>query len=179
MRVRLLSIVLLTWTVVACRQDEYGLAGSRSAGFRSSSLVTEYRLERKSGSKIALAHVLFVPDRDVPAGGFGNGTSTGGTANRLKLRFHYYETDTGFSVDARPVEIIDAMTVQSGTRSFQLKQGNLFVALVHDDGSVDLTQLPHVVHDEGVEAEAILERMKRASPGHARVQAVEARKAAA
>ena len=175
---KVLTILLLTSSVAACRWSEHvehGLAGSRHASFQGSELVTDFRNDRKS-TKIALAHVLFIPDRDVPVGGFGNFSSCGGSVARQEMGFHYYE-DTGFSVQAEPVAILDATTVKSSKQVFHLSEGNLFVALVHDDGTVDLSQVHRVVQDANVPAEAILDVIKVASPRNARVQALIAPKA--
>jgi hypothetical protein len=159
--------------MMACQRGAQGLAGSRHASFHGSTLITEYRNDHRRNTKIALAHVLFVPDRDVPRdGGFGSGTGSGGTVDKHELSFQYYDTDSGVSVRARPVTITRSKSMEAGGRTFELARGNVFVALVHSDGSVVLSQMRQVIEEADASEESILAVMKAALPNDARLQAV-------
>lgn len=135
-------------------------------------LTSEYQTDRRSREKTALAHVLFIPDVDVPKGGYGISGGNGGNPERQMLHYDYHELD-GIHLKAQPVTIVKWASVEGGGRTYSLAKGNLFVALVHRDGSVELTQLPRVLKDPGLSPNDVLARMKKMSPPDARVQKVE------
>jgi hypothetical protein len=166
-----LAVALST---AGCR-DGLALAGSRHMRLGGSSLVSEYRVDRRTDTKIALVHVLFIPERDVPkGGGYSVGTPSGGTPDRCELDFHYAEVESGFAVSSQPVTILKADTVEANGRKFQLSKGNLFIAMVHPNGSVDLTQLNRVIQDAEATAQSVLDVMKTMARGNARLQALKA-----
>ena len=170
------GVLLLAMGMLACQRGTLVLAGSRHTSIRGSSLVTEFRQGPRGGAKVALAHVLFVPERDVPlGGGFGGGTSSSGTADIRELDFQYSEMESNFSIQSRPVTIFKADAVEAGGRTFQLVRANLFIALVRLDGSVELIQLPHVLQDPDTSAKTILGIMKAAVPLNERIEALDLR----
>lgn len=151
------------WLAAACRVKGVSLAGSRSVKLGTSSLVTEYRKDPSSG-EFALLHVLFVPERDVPAKeGYGHNIATGGTVETYELKFEYVE-DNGTSIRAQPVKIRNGELVAAGGRTFSLTRGNVFIAHVAPDGATSLTQLPMFERGRGTSAKAIVKAIQAAAP---------------
>lgn len=164
-------ILGLAFCLGACRGAELGLAGSRHAGFRGATLMTEYRTKPRTDTKFALAHVLFVLDRDIaPANGSGNSSWDAGSSEDHEMGVEYSDGD--FSVQSHPVRFRKSQTVEADGKSFELAGGNLFVAMLEPDGSVNLTQLPRTLPDGETSAESIVDVMKTLAPGNVRLQAV-------
>ena len=163
-------IVVLALVVLSCNAQKNGLAGSIHRSFGGAELVTEFRTVPE---KVALVHVLFVPDVDVPNGGFGTATSAGGTVKSSNITFEYAE-DSGLTIRGE-VAIEDA-TVRGGGQSFQLADGNVFVLNASRDGRTQLSQIRVVLRDPDLSGETILSTITGASPGNARVQALVASK---
>ena len=171
------AVLVLLFVLPACNRSRLEITGSQHTGFRGGALITEYRRDRRTDTKIAWIHVLFVVDRDRPAtSGSGSGTASGGSAENYEFTYQYWEGDWNgehFSVKSQTVQVVDAKTVQGGGRTFPLERGNLFIVLVHSDGSLDLTQLPGVMNDASASPESILAIMKAGAPRNRRLQAVE------
>lgn len=116
-----------------------------------------------------LCHILFVPQWDVPRGGYGTGMDTVGSVKRYELEYSYF-TASGSDIDAQPVALLDRKIVEAGGRRFDLAAGNVFVAAVRADGSVRVSQLPSI--EEERSTADIVAHVKAAMPHDARVQAL-------
>ncbi len=169
-RTAYLALALLLASA-ACRQQSPERLASRHASHHGAALITEYRWDDRTDTNLAFVHVLFIPDREVLVnGGRGNHSSCCGTSELSTMKFGYYETESGFSVESQPVIIERAEVVKGGGKEFQMARGNLFIAVVRADGALDLSQIERVVSDEKASAESIVALMKSASPGNARLQ---------
>ena len=151
----LLAIVV----AVGCRREST-LSGSRTARYGATALVSAYKKDPVTKADVVLVHVLFEPAFETPQGGFGGGTSSGGTAKQRTITYSY-EEDSGRSVKATPVTILDDTIVEAAGRRFYLVHGNTFIARVALNGSVALTQLPLQLESKSQSADSVMDAIRQ------------------
>lgn len=172
MRIAIAPCALLVLLgVVACREGKESRTTFQSVGVAT--LVSAVDIDRSTNREVPLYHVLFVPDLEPPQRGFhGTTGSGGGTGDDVKIGYGYYEEARNLEVDSQPVYIHKRKTLEGGGRSFDLAQGNVFVANVSLNGAVTVTQVPPLGASHDASANAVLEHIKTSMPANARVQAL-------
>jgi hypothetical protein len=122
---------------------------------------------------IPVCHVIFVPQWDPPRVDHGFVIGDGGDERTYQFRYSYQEQGiTRFEVQPLTVRrrMLRRDVFEGGGRRFELQDGNVFVAAVHRDGSVQVTQLPRL---EGIrQPNEILAHVKARLPNDRRVQAL-------
>ena len=179
MNIRNATSLLMIGAILAGAAACGGTGKSRTtfAGLGAAQLVSAFDVDR-SNRDIPLYHVLFVPDIDPPRGvAFGLTGSGGGTSKNVQIGYGYDQYADGqstpaLSIQAQPVHILNRTTLEAGGRSFDLAQGNVFVASVSRDGALQVTQLAAVPDSYGTSPESILGYIKTSMPDRPRVQAV-------
>ena len=137
---RLMVAFLVSLLVAGCKRQVHGLAGSTWTSFGRARMITWNVTHLPTGRVVPLVHILFVPDWDsVPRGDQGSANSDSGTIDRMEIRCTFY--DGSRKVAAQPFEIHNAETVHAAGRSWNLRNGNVFVAIVNPDGTLRITQL--------------------------------------
>lgn len=174
MRIAIAPCALLVLLgVVACHGDQASRTTFQSLGVAT--LVSAVDIDRSTNREVPMYHVLFVPDLEPPQRGFhGTSGSGGGTGDEVSISYSYYEEARNLEFDSRPVYIHNRKTLEAGGRSFDLAQGNVFVANVSLDGVVTVTQVPPIGESHDASAYAVLEHIKTSMPANARVQALKA-----
>ena len=168
MRIAIAPCALLVLLgVVACRGEKESRTTMRTLG--AAQLVSAHYIDPSTNREAPLYYVLFVPDLD-PAKSYGTSGAGGGTGDEVKLGYSYYDEERKLS--SQPVYIRDRKRLEAGGRSFELAQGNVFVADVGLNGAVTVTQLPPLGASYDGSAHAVLEHIKTSVPANARIQAL-------
>jgi hypothetical protein len=172
LRIAIASCALLVLLgVVACREDQVSRTTYLTLG--AAELVSAVDVDPSTNREVPLYHVLFVPELEPPPGGDYGTTGSGGVArDEIDLRYSYYEAARKLAFDSQPVYIRNRKKLEAGGRSFDLAQGNVFVANVSLDGAVTVTQLPSLGAAHDASANAVLQHIKTSLPANARVQAL-------
>jgi hypothetical protein len=172
MRIAIVPCALLVLLgVAACRDGHQSQTTFQSIG--AATLVSAADLDPSTKREVPLYHVLFVPDLDPPQrGSHGTTGAGGGTGDDVKIRYGYYEDARNLTIESQPVYVHNRKKLEAGGRSFDLAQGNVFLANVSLTGALDVTQLPPMGESHDVSAYAVLEHIKTSMPANARVQAL-------
>ena len=167
-RGRIGGVILLVLSVLACGQPQY--LGGRSESFGPARLHTEYRMDIGSDRPVPVCHVLFVPRFDPDRHrNYSFTGGSGGDVHRYEFRFGYRGS---FEVESERLVLIGRKRMEASGRSFPLKAGNVFVAEVKRDGTLDVTQLPTIELDPA--PNDVLRYVQARMSGNARVQALKA-----
>jgi len=142
---RIAKIMFAAALLAGCGSHEPRIAGSTSRGMSAAAkLDTEFWTRAGSDRREALIHVLWVPEFDVPESkGYGTAGGGGGTAKLVTFDYTYQDDDR--SIKSERVTVRDHESVEGGGRTYQLSQGNVFLARVGERGAVRLTQVSSTV----------------------------------
>lgn len=137
-----LAVLVITATLVAgCRGGGHH-GRVRTVSYGASWFVSSYERAPGTGREVAVMHILFVPDVEAPAGGFGKmGGVAGGAKRDSTIGFTYWESG-GRRLDMQPIKVTDGRFLEAGGRRFDIERGNVFCAEVSLHGAVRLTQVP-------------------------------------
>ena len=155
MTMRVLISALLVLGLTACQREVSCFSGSRSFAVGMAELETQY-----DGNHSALFHIYFVPQWPQPAGG-GQITAGahGGTPRRQTIEWTFHSDE--MTVKASPVSFVDCTRVEAGGHTYDIANGNVFVASVNRDGSLQLKQLPHLLRDRDPPPDVVLAFIRR------------------
>ena len=106
-----------------------------------------------------------MPEIEAPAAGaYGSVMAGGGSVDHYELHFSYSDRARGISVQASPVTIVNDRVVEAGGRSFDLANGNVFVASVAATGGVKLRQIRKTLDDKETSPDAVMSVIRAAGP---------------
>ncbi len=161
------ALAMLVASALSCHRP-LEPTGTRIVPYRAARLVSEYRRDPESGRRFALLHVLFMPPFEPGRGeAFGGSNVVGGSSDRTLLRYSY--TDVRAAIESMPVTVSDNRMVAAGGRLYDLERGNVFIANVSRDGTIDLAQIHVTREDENESADSVLAAIRAAVPRDARV----------
>lgn len=169
---RVAIALLVPVVVLSCQQRPGRRLTSRSKQYGAATLISVYRSVPLSGQNIALLHLLVVPAIDDPKPmTAGSVVGINGTAERGVIDY-VYQDSANRSIHAQPLQFHEDRTATAGDQSFELKDGNLFIADLSPSGAVTVSQLRVRRSDEGESAESVLRQIQAAVPQNERVQAL-------
>lgn len=169
---RLVVAVLFAVTLLSCQKNAARFGGHRVRVYWPAALVTEYRSASAIRGQEALLHVLFVPVFDLPKTAFsGINTGHGGTDERRSIDVSYV-VGPGQSIAAQPISVHEKRTVAVGERSFNLADGNVFLAYVSGGGFVTMSQLKITRNDPNESSDSIVREIQTALPQNQRIQSL-------
>ena len=155
----------------------YGKNGvyGRGGSFGFGAPLSSHYVYAGHDEPIPVCHVIFVPQWDPPRVNHGFVHGDGGDERTYHFRYSYQEQGI-MQFEVQPLTVRRPMlgrdVFEGGGRRFELRDGNVFVAAVHRDGSVKVTQLPRL---EGIrEPNEILAHVKSGFPNDPRIQALQA-----
>ncbi|HEX7151332.1 MAG TPA: hypothetical protein VF618_07570 [Thermoanaerobaculia bacterium] len=167
----------LMLALTGCQNDRASLPTLRSASFTGAGLFTQYRTDRASGRLVPLIQILFVSHVHPGPDSMSTAVmSSGRTEDDLRFSYVYNEYDRRagkkYEVASRPVHLRNLQTLEADGQSFALARGSVFVVHVERDGRLRAVQLPYFAERLDLEANDLLEHIKRQLPSDARLQAV-------
>ena len=155
MQMRMLMTALLLLALAACQREASCLGGSRDVTVGTNELDTQYDTDHS-----ALFHIYFVPQWPrVQGAAHGAFAAHGGTQRRQTIDWTF-QTDS-FTVKASRVSFVDCARVEADGHTYDIANGNVFIANVNRDGSLQVKQLPHVLSDRDPSPGAVLAFIRR------------------
>ena len=150
-----LALLVLALALAACRHEVSCLGDTRSGSIDNARIDTLYDSSHK-----ALFHIYVIPDwKPQPAFGSGDSAAIGGTAEKQTIRHAFREEH--FTVPAEPVSFTDCTFVNAGHHVYDIARGNVFVANVHRDGTLQVKQLKHRLEDRNPSPEEVVAFIRR------------------
>jgi hypothetical protein len=152
---RALITALLVLGLAACQRETSCLGGSRDVTVGTNELDTQY-----DTNHTALFHIYFVPQWPQAEGAARVASAAhGGTPHRQTIDWTF-RTDS-LTVKASPVSFDDCTRVKAGGHAYDIANGNVFIANVNRDGSLQVKQLRDVLSDRDPSPGAVLAFIRR------------------